>query len=537
MLIVGAGAAGLECALTLARRGHPVTLAEASKDLGGRVLRESRLPGLAEWIRVRDYRVSQLRKMPGVDIYPASELTAEDVLEFGARRVVCATGAHWRRDGLGRHHLALPLDPSAPGLFTPDDVMDGARIDGPVVIYDDDGTYLAAALAEKLLADGAEVAVVTPHATFARWTALTLEQDRLTRRMLERGVRLETATQLGSFDNENAHCECVHTGRAVTSATPPAVPSKTTAATEGEPLSRGEPACPDRLVPPGTAGSRVKWQCSSRRAQRPDLPVGDGQLRVLAMMGPSPCGEASPDGAVFPHRRVETGQVNHQQAVDPDHREAGPSDCARGLVERSRGLGVDRLEVVQIGPCGGRQRTVDAEVVLDVQRPAGLQEAEHLGEEPQWIVGMSGRFEEERRIEGGVGVRECVVVGDPDADPIREPSGGEEALGGACLHRRDRDRVHERSRHRLGDVRARSAHAASRVEDPGRRREVAFGEYMQDRGPDRIRIETRHDDRLEGVPPVGLVECVGVVVVAARCVRPGAMSHGKLVIPQAQYSI
>ncbi len=215
VLIVGAGAAGLECALTLARRGHPVTLAEASEHLGGRVLRESQLPGLAEWIRVRDYRVGQLRTMPGVDIYPASELTAEDVLEFGAQRVVCATGAYWRRDGCGRHHRAPPLDPAEPGLFTPDDVMDGACIEGPVVIYDDDGAYLAAALAEKLLADDAEVAIVTPHATFARWTALTLEQDRLTRRILERGVRLELATQLGRFDHEGVHCECVYTGRTV----------------------------------------------------------------------------------------------------------------------------------------------------------------------------------------------------------------------------------------------------------------------------------------------------------------------------------
>ena len=56
ILVVGGGPAGMEAALTAARRGHRVTLAEASFELGGRVITESALPGLHNWIRVRDYR-------------------------------------------------------------------------------------------------------------------------------------------------------------------------------------------------------------------------------------------------------------------------------------------------------------------------------------------------------------------------------------------------------------------------------------------------------------------------------------------------
>ena len=60
ILIVGAGPAGLEAALTLGKRGYDVMLAEADRELGGRVLREAALPGMSEYIRVRDYREQQL---------------------------------------------------------------------------------------------------------------------------------------------------------------------------------------------------------------------------------------------------------------------------------------------------------------------------------------------------------------------------------------------------------------------------------------------------------------------------------------------
>ena len=52
IMIIGAGPAGLEAARALGQRGYEVTLLEARKELGGRVLRESALPGLNEWRRV-----------------------------------------------------------------------------------------------------------------------------------------------------------------------------------------------------------------------------------------------------------------------------------------------------------------------------------------------------------------------------------------------------------------------------------------------------------------------------------------------------
>lgn len=59
VMIVGAGPAGPEATRALGQRGYEVTLLDARKELGGRVIRKSALPGLNEWRRVVDWRLTQ----------------------------------------------------------------------------------------------------------------------------------------------------------------------------------------------------------------------------------------------------------------------------------------------------------------------------------------------------------------------------------------------------------------------------------------------------------------------------------------------
>jgi dimethylamine/trimethylamine dehydrogenase len=213
VLVVGAGPAGLECALALGRRGHRVQLAEASDALGGRVAAESRLPGLAAWGRVRDWRAGQLAKLPEVEIYRGSRLGAADVLEIAAPRVVLATGARWRRDGVGRAH-AYPVEGFArPGVLTPDDLMAGARPAGPVVLFDDDHYYMGGVLAEALARDGIPVALVTSAGLVSAWTVNTLEQGAIQARLLQLGVTVRTSHTVTGFDGAQARLACVYTGR------------------------------------------------------------------------------------------------------------------------------------------------------------------------------------------------------------------------------------------------------------------------------------------------------------------------------------
>ncbi|MBT7146961.1 MAG: FAD-dependent oxidoreductase, partial [Rhodospirillales bacterium] len=216
VLIVGAGPSGLEAALATGRRGHDVILAEASDELGGRVTRESKLPGLNAWARVRDYRTYQISQMANVEVYKESELTTEQVLEFGARHVAIATGSRWRRDGYGRNHQFPIPGTDGANVFTPDDVMDGTNsivsLGGTVIVYDDDHYYMASVMAEQLVADGCRVIYVTPESVAAAWTSLTMEQVRIQAQLLEQGVEIIASHLLREITTDSVTLECGFSG-------------------------------------------------------------------------------------------------------------------------------------------------------------------------------------------------------------------------------------------------------------------------------------------------------------------------------------
>lgn len=214
VLVVGAGPTGLEAAHALGKRGYSVMLAEATRELGGRVRRESKLPGLNQWARVRDYRLQQIEKLDSVEVFRESRLTAEQALEIGADHIAIATGASWRKDGFGANALGCikGLGP-ARALFTPDDIMAGQLPEGPTVVYDDDHYYMGSVIAELLRGKGLDVTLMTPEDVVSSWGAYTYDRWRAQSRLMEMGVKLSVSQSLKSFDGAHARSACTYTGR------------------------------------------------------------------------------------------------------------------------------------------------------------------------------------------------------------------------------------------------------------------------------------------------------------------------------------
>lgn len=154
--VVGAGPAGLACAVSAAERGHDVTLYDAAGEIGGQLNVARKVPGKQEFDETIRYFRTQLERH-GVDVRLNTRVASGDV--SGYDEVVVATGVR-------------PRTPEIPGVDHPSVVgyLDVLRDDAPVgdrvAILGAGGIGFDVA---EYLTDGGDKASEDPATYFRNW--------------------------------------------------------------------------------------------------------------------------------------------------------------------------------------------------------------------------------------------------------------------------------------------------------------------------------------------------------------------------------
>ncbi|GAA3049536.1 NADPH-dependent 2,4-dienoyl-CoA reductase [Streptomyces roseofulvus] len=163
--VVGAGPAGLSCAVSAAERGHSVTLFDAAAEIGGQLNVAKRVPGKEEFDETLRYFRVQLAEH-GVDVRLGTHVTAADL--DGYDEVVVATGVTPRSPGIeGQDH---------PSVVSYLDVLrDGAPVGERVAIIGAGGIGFDVA---EFLTDGGEGASQDPETYFRQWGVDTSYENR-----------------------------------------------------------------------------------------------------------------------------------------------------------------------------------------------------------------------------------------------------------------------------------------------------------------------------------------------------------------------
>ncbi|MFJ4897390.1 FAD-dependent oxidoreductase [Streptomyces sp. NPDC088727] len=163
--VVGAGPAGLACAVTAAERGHEVTLFDAAQEIGGQLDVARRVPGKEEFNETLRYFRTRLTEEK-VGVLLGATVTAEQLDGFD--EIVLATGV-------------TPRTPAIPGVDHPsvvsylDVLRHGAPVGDRVALVGAGGIGFDVA---EFLTDGGDAASLDPEAFFRQWGVDTEYRER-----------------------------------------------------------------------------------------------------------------------------------------------------------------------------------------------------------------------------------------------------------------------------------------------------------------------------------------------------------------------
>ncbi|MGW2590236.1 oxidoreductase [Streptomyces sp. NPDC001515] len=163
--VVGAGPAGLACAVTAAERGHAVTLFDAADEIGGQLDVARRVPGKEEFDETLRYFRTRLAE-ENVELRLGTRVEAAGLDGFD--EIVLATGV-------------TPRTPDIPGVDHPsvvgylDVLRNGAPVGDRVALIGAGGIGFDVA---EFLTDGGDAASRDPETFFRQWGVDTAYRER-----------------------------------------------------------------------------------------------------------------------------------------------------------------------------------------------------------------------------------------------------------------------------------------------------------------------------------------------------------------------
>ncbi len=195
VMVVGAGPAGLQAAISAARHGHRVTVYEQQPEAGGQVRLAASVPNRAEFGDIIRNQLAECRRLGvtieyGVGVWPGL------VAEKAPDHVIVATGAEAQRPWW------VPGDANT--VCDVRDVLTGTSEPwGDVIVVDEIGFHHATSVAELLADRGCRVEIVTPGMVVGQDLGITLDMENWWMRAGTKGIVQSTdLVPMGIAGNE-----------------------------------------------------------------------------------------------------------------------------------------------------------------------------------------------------------------------------------------------------------------------------------------------------------------------------------------------